>query len=156
MSNDSIRDYDDDEFVIDEQGDQIDRAMETKAEQEMLADDEHDVWVDNPVLAGMRQWGITPENALATLNHESVTYDHILDWCESWEWASPDQIEEARQVLYDDPEADAADAADREADEMFAAYQADRRRTRLVEEVDQSLAYEKNDPKRETALGWEG
>lgn len=93
---------DGDDFVDfhDDQGDKIDRAMDTKAEQEMLADDEHD--------------------------------------------------------QYDDPEADAADAADREADEMFAAYQADRRRTRLVEEPDQSLAYEKNDPKRLTALGWEG
>lgn len=112
-----------DERYYDEMGEQIDRAMDTKDEQDMLADDEH----------------------------EPARGYHMSDCAVHNEPAEP-----AGACNCDDPEADAADAADREADEMFAAYQADTRRTRLVEEVDQSLAYEKNDPKRLTALGWEG
>jgi len=87
--------YPDEEYdYAAEIGDEIDHAMDTKAEQEMLADIEHEE--------------------------------------------------------YDDPEADAADAADAEAALAAVAYQ---RRTHLIE-VDQSLAYEPNDPKGKHALGW--
>jgi len=105
---------DGDDFVDfhEDQGDQIDRAMDTKDEQDMLA---------------------------ACENCGGEDFHHTVE-C----YLGQDS----------DPEADAADALDREADEMFLAYQADTRRTRLVEEVDQSLAYDKGDPKREHALGW--
>lgn len=86
-----MRDWDFPEF--EDQGDAIDRAMDTKAEQDMLADDE-----------------------------------------------------------YDDPEADAADALDAEADRMFAAYQ--RAHPVGPAPADQSLAYEPGDYKGKHALGW--
>lgn len=73
-------------------GDEIDHAMDTKAEQEMLADIEHEE--------------------------------------------------------YDDPEADAADAQDAEARRWANALGP------AQPVVDQSLAYEPNDPKGKHALGW--
>lgn len=53
----------------------------------------------NPILSSMREWGIQPLDALETLNGYSITYDHIDDWCDAWEGATPEQVEHARSVL---------------------------------------------------------
>lgn len=126
---DNFRPEEGDDFLdfFEDQGDAIDRAMDTKAEQDMLADDE--------LIDAMQAEQDVPLVINGKLTDAGKLY-----------------VQDERETLADDPEADEADALDAEADRMFAAYQC--AHPVGPAPADQSLAYEPGDPKGKHALGW--